>query len=257
MDVRCGRGRHGVLRTAVGASCAALLLATAPVGAADADPTQPGRDRGHAGAGRPVELGTLLGPRVRPVVRDTDERRFTARTANQGWYTTARVTASDNNDNYFAGTYDGQGDDDFDGAYRNFFSFDLSGVRPRIDAAVLVLDRFGARGDRFERLGLFGVRTAARRLNANDRPSRGIYRDLGNGPAYGRFAVPTSRAGRGAQALRLSDTAVRHINRDRGGWFSIGGALLSAVPGESEFLFGSSSRVGRQRLVMFPREPGR
>ncbi len=250
---------------AIGLGCVALLLAGGAVSASapghshlsvggGSDPTQPPAPHSGAhdpGTGHDV-LGPAVPPRVRAVTRDTSDHPFTPETDNQGWWA-SRQNNEDLNDNYFVGVGPTEGSL---GSLRNFFSFDLSGIKHQVAFAQLVLTSGSYRGQASETLGLFHVRTNAARLNHNVGINRNIFRDLGHGQSYGRFRVPSHTHG-SVIRLSLDHAAVVAINRARGRWFSIGGSLLSLSNSRSddEWLFGSTSGQGVQRLVLFHREP--
>ncbi len=185
--------------------------------------------------------------RIRPLRLDTDEGRFDRGTDNQGWWAT-REESLDSNDNYLVGD-----STTTPGIFRNFFTFDLSRKIGRVRAATLILRRYDGAGDATEVLGLFHVATGDRRLNDNQGRSDRIFRDLGTGTRYGRFTISTSDPG--PVRLRLNRAAVADINAARGGYFSIGGSLLS-IDGDGERLFGFSHGGGVQRLLVTIREPG-
>jgi len=211
----------------------------------------PGGDSARDTPESPSSHGATTAPdvsaRIRPLRLDTDEGNFDRGTENQGWWAT-RETNFDSNDNYLVGA-----PPDLDGTFRDFFTFDLSRLTERARAATLIVRRYRSAGDAKEVLGLFHVATGARRLNNNSGLSDRIFRDLGTGTRYGRF--PISPSGHGPVRLRLNHAAVADINAARGGYFSIGGSLLS-IDGREEFLFGRSGPGGVQRLVVEVREPG-
>ncbi len=192
-------------------------------------------------------------PRVRPLVFSTSQSRFTRFSDNQGWWST-RYGNDAANDNYVVGESDEPGV-----VYRNFFTFDLSRLGGRVEAARLVLRRYRGGGEATETLGLYAVATAAPRLNHNEGPNRAIFRDLGTGQSYGRFAVAT-RSPNPYVYLSLNHAAVADINAARGRFFSIGGSLLTAggdcpFEGNCDKLFRYSQGRGMQQLVVLLREP--
>ena len=207
-----------------------------------------------AGSGRGSGAGEHAAPRGKAVdvntrVFDTSDSRFDKGVDNQGWWHTS-IQNNDDNDNYIVGTADPGG------RFRHFFSFDLSTLRGKAVGATLVLRRYQGEGDFTETLGLFDVRTAADKLNNNRGPNVRIYRDRGSGSEYGRYVLPTDGAGTQAVRLRLNAAAVADVNAARGGFFSIGGKLLSInKPPANQFLFGGSSGRGVQRLVVYVEPP--
>ena len=148
----------------------------------------------------------------------TSEGRFDRRIDNQGSWSSTKIVM-DTTGNYFAGELDREGN-----VFRNFFTFDLSRLNRRAEAATLVLRTYRGRGDPQEVLGLFHVATPARRLNNNEgRRSRTIFRDLGAGTRYGRHPVSTEAPGVSLVRLRLNAAAVADINAARGEYFSVAG----------------------------------
>jgi hypothetical protein len=205
-----------------------------------------GSHRSGGGAKR-VEAAKAV--EVNRRVFDTSDNRFDQRVDNQGWWNKS-LANSDDNDNYLVGAA-GEA-----GRFRDFFTFDLSMLRAKAVGATLVLRRYRGEGDFTETLGLFDVRTAAKRLNNNDGVDVRIYRDLGSGTGYGRYVLPTHGAGTKAVRLRLNAAAIADLNAARGGFFSIGGEVLSIKkPPARQFLFGNSEGRGVQRLVVFVEPP--
>ena len=197
-----------------------------------------------------MQIGRDVPARVRAVHRDTSDRRFTPGVDNQGWWANTAAGGTDRNDNYFVGSlpsYDLP-------SFRDFFTFDLSGIHRRVVFARLELRAGMSKGDRSERLGLFHVRTRARPLNDNHGTRAQIYRDLGHGTSYGTFRVPTGAPRNATITLSLNQAAVLAINRAAGGRFSIGGTLLDVRGGADQYLFGATSHRGVQRLVLYYRE---
>jgi hypothetical protein len=167
---------------------------------------------------------------------------------NQGWWASALENRSANA-NYLVG---------FEGLFnrldehRNFFTFDLSTVSRPVVAATLEVQRRRGFGGPTETLGFFDVLTDAATLNDNTGTNSSIFADLGEGKAYGTFEVTTT--GDPSQFLQfpLNETAISDINATRGGFFSVGGRLLSLTPEQTdqEFLFGSSEPPPPARLVL-------
>jgi len=104
-----------------------------------------------------------------------------------------------------------------------------------------------------ETFGLFDVSTDAVTLNNNVGTSLSIYDDLGSGVSYGEFEILSEGLSTDVLSFELNAAAIADINAGKGGWFSIGGALLSfgsPVGSGTEGLFGSSEDGGVQRLVL-------
>ena len=157
------------------------------------------------------------------ITKSTAEGRFSATADNQGWWS-GTVGNTDGNDIVFTGL---AGRD----VLRSFFTFDLSGVGPgeEIVAAVLAPTMgIYESSDPEETIGFFHVATPAAQVNDNDGASVSIFDDLGAGTSYGTFVVPMYGASDTARfAFVLNAAALVDLNAARGGYFTIGGSLLS------------------------------
>jgi hypothetical protein len=170
---------------------------------------------------------------------NTSDSRFLPGINNQGWWSDVNSN-SDSNENYYVG----------DGELRNFFTFDLSALNSThvITSARLELQRSAISGDAVEIYGLFDVSTDAATLNNNNGTNASIFNDLGSGKSYGTFNVSTTDTN-DLLAFTLNSAALADIDLAKGGFFSIGGALLSIDnPDITEYLFGFSG--GAQRLIV-------
>ena len=172
----------------------------------------------------------------------TSESQFLPGTDNQGWWSDT-TDSRDANDNYFVGRLGTR-------RVRNFFTFDLSSLSGRVISATLEVRRYGGRGQATETLGLFGVSTDPATLNHNVGRDSAIFDDLGSGTSYGTFTVSTSGSSSGTVSYPLNSDGVAAVEAAAGGFFSIGGALLSISGVGSQYLHGSSSGTGIQRLVV-------
>ncbi len=137
----------------------------------------------------------------------------------------------------------------------NFYSFDLSDVRPgSVSRAVLVMRRFDTLDvvsqDAKVTYRLSGVHTGARALARQTADPEQVHQDLAGGREYGTFTVPAVAEPDDLLRLRLNRRAVRAINGGAGGWFSIGGALVPPFDDDVYRLFAGSNSVGIQRLVL-------
>jgi hypothetical protein len=188
------------------------------------------------GAARPtagVQATTTL-------IFDTSESRFTTGVDNQGWY--ARRDESDNaSSNYLVGRCC------LPVEHRNFFTFDLRDLTPHVVSATLRLyDVQDNLPSGPQALRFFDVTTPARRLNLNNGAGPATFFDLGHGKRFGTFDV-TGNDSPSTRWFHLNARGIHAINQARGGFFSIGGRLLST---ETYFLFGGSDNTGRQRLTL-------
>ena len=181
------------------------------------------------------------------LIFNTSDNQFDAGVDNQGWWSDT-LSNYDENDNYAIGI-NPSGD-----LSRNFFTFDLSSLTLPVTSARLELTRFNYLSfAESEILGLFDVSTDAVTLNNNVGTSASIYDDLGSGVSYGEFEVLSEGLETDVLSFQLNASAISDIDTARGGWFSIGGDLLSPgspVGDGTELLFGSSLDGGVQRLVL-------
>lgn len=185
----------------------------------------------------------------------TSQSEFLPGSRNQGWWASATTASNDDpNDNYIVGRCCAGGRT---ATYRDFFTFDLSRLSGVPVAARLEVTRFLSESDSpTETLGLFDVSTAAATLNrTGDVQSKAIFDDLGSGTGYGQFQVPTAGDPQQVLSFPLNRAAVSRIGAARGGFFSIGGSLLSLAPGEAldSYFAASSSDLDPssvQRLVV-------
>lgn len=158
-------------------------------------------------------------------VLSTADGAFDPGVRNQGWYATGQPNF-DANDNYFIG-------ESATPALRNFFTFDLSSVTipvgEQVISAELQLIRGGSIGEEFEIIGFFHVSTDAETLNNNVGINVPVWEDLGSGVSYGEFEVLSRSTGFESEVLAfdLNDAAISDIAGSLGGYFSLGGALLS------------------------------
>ncbi len=164
----------------------------------------------------------------------TAESMFHRDTFNQGWWAATHTTTRDNNDNYFVGRCCREEE------IRDFFTFDLSSLKHRVVFAQLRVESGDVRGHAHKQLGLFDISTPAAVLNHNTTLNPEIFADLGTGTSYGTFDVKGSQDYE-VLSLSLNRSAIRDINNANGGFFSIGGRLLSLKDADrQEFIFGAT-----------------
>jgi hypothetical protein len=179
------------------------------------------------------------------ITLSTFDAAFDPGVATQGWWRAdPAVSNNDSNDNHIVGV-----------DYRNFFTFDLSGVEETIVSATLLLQRgtSGPSNESNEILEFFDVSTAVDVLNANDGVSPAIFEDLGTGASYGAFSVAGHGSSLAVLRLGLGAAAIGDLNAARGGFFSLGGRLVSAEG--NDFLFGSTQGVGQSLELVTVPEP--
>lgn len=203
-------------------------------------PRSPGASADSPGTSAPGDAG------ARRLALLTSDSQFDSGVDNQGWWSNFGG-GGDGNTNYIVGVLGGTT------RYRNFFTFDLSRIDQRVVGATLVLPRYAGEGNFTERLELSDVRTGAAALNNNRGRNESIYRDLGSGDRYGSFVLRTRGDYRGTVRLRLNGSAIRDLNAARGGFFSIGGNLLSTRGSglDEQALFEESTSRGVQELTLF------
>lgn len=218
-----------------------VLLLVALPGTALAGPDQPALPA--TGGDRSADPRvTVLGGTTQWVF-STRDRQFLPHTSNQGWWSNVH-RATDSNDNYLMGRCCGGGE------YRNFFTFHLTGLTGTVTSATLVLRKYEGRGGPFEKLRFNDVTTPPKKLNENQGRNIAIVRDLGRGTKYGTYRLSTAdeTSPDDVFRLRLNLYAVADISRARGGFFSLGGHILTLKDGG--LLFSGSGGRGRQELIV-------
>ncbi len=181
------------------------------------------------------------------IIRNTSDNPFDPGVRNQGWWSLENPSLT-TNQNYSTGTKEN---------LRSFFTFDLDIPElagRTIVSAKLELTAFGTFGDATETLGLFDVSTDAALVNNNTGINAAIFDDLGSGTSYGAFEVPTtSSIELDLFSFDLNTDAISDLNDAIGGFFTVGGALLSRSDG-IDVLFTNSGGVpgpeGIQRLIL-------
>ncbi len=157
---------------------------------------------------------------------------------NQGWWNNKDPNTNPTNSNYFVGRDLVDRDEEF----RNYFSFDLSGVTSTVVSARLEVRRFTSReGGIYQ---LFDVSTSAEDLARRLIVDLDVFNDLGTGTTYGTFNIGAGES-EDLLSFTLNDAALFDINASLGSFFSIGGVSVNSV---SLFLFSSSE--GIQRLTL-------
>lgn len=183
------------------------------------------------------------------LIFNTSDNQFTPGENNQGWWSD---TLSNENitDNYSTGI---NSENDIT---CNYFTFDLSSLSLTVTSATLQLRRYEYLSiAESETFGLFDVSTDVSILNNKNGVSSIIYNDLCSGNSYGEFEISINGTSTDILNFDLNQTTVSDINSSAGGWFSIGGSLLSIdgsmVGSGTEGLFGFSHEgEGIQRLVV-------
>lgn len=195
--------------------------------------------------GRPIML--IAVPLLFVLLTDSAwaDKTVTLNAIDSGWYNTSGLHNADN-DNYIAGRTLAAGE------LRNFFVFDLSGVRGSITSATFRIFN-PATGyssvDPFETYTAFDVSTPIAQLMASNEGRTDIHDDLGTGTSYGAVQIfdPSNNF---VVAFALNPKALNHLNMSRGGLFAIGGALTSLRGQDSEYLLGGSDGTNLRQLVL-------
>lgn len=157
---------------------------------------------------------------------------------NQGWWNNKQTNPNPVNTNYFAGRQLGDESEEF----RNYFSFDLSGISGIVVSARLEVVRYLSReGAAYQ---LFDVSTSPEDLARRQIIDLDVFNDLGTGTSYGTFNIGAGER-EDLLSFLLNDDALLDINASLGSFFSIGGVSANNV---SLFLFSHSG--GIQRLVL-------
>jgi hypothetical protein len=226
----------------MGLSLAALTMAWAGVGQ-----LTPASGVARAPVTRtPWSVPAARGPQPAPAGRDrhalvfsTDDSRFEASTANQGWWATSGIDNVDANDNYLVGRLDCC---DNSLKFRDFFTFDLRLQHRTVVAAALRINTGELSSDDPQTLRLSDVSTDAATLNNTTGQNDAIFTDLGTGMTYGDYEITKDQQNTVVR-LTLNRQAVHDINRSHGRFFSIGGSLADSTAVASLFSFGDHTPV--------------
>lgn len=200
---------------------------------------KPRPDIGRPSTPAQTQARQVPGPKgAKTRVFDTGDSPFDPTSANQGWWAVG-IDAGFANANYLVGVCCPNGD------HRNFFTFDLRKLRKTVESATLRINTHDVVGDETETVRLSDVSTDAATLNHNSGQNAEIFNDLGTGTVYGEYVIGTDQDNVTLD-LKLNSAAVADINQARGGFFSIGGSLVS-LSGEGgfreEFVFGGSGNT--------------
>ena len=176
---------------------------------------------------------------------------------NQGWW-------SDNQGNSNANTNHIVGFNEIGLRARNYFTFDITALSAhpcatpqsatlRADAGVGSFAAFDA-GPLFVTYTLYGVTTDPFVLSQKDNnPDAAIFGDLGSGPIYGSYTLPTFTAG-GTFTFTLNATARNAIAAAKANgqqYFSFGGSLVPQ-PTTLAFVMGFTGGVPAQLTINWP-----
>jgi len=125
---------------------------------------------------------------------------------------------------------------------RNFFTFFIAPYAGSAESAMLVFApvtsaAYSPLNEATETIGFFDVSTPAATLNFTQGQSNAIYNDLGSGVQYGSAVVSENAFPDTVLIVKLNASALAAIDAARGGYFSIGGALLTS-DGDDSMSFG-------------------
>ena len=173
------------------------------------------------------------------IVFSTSTSQFNAGIDNQGFWAADGLGSLSNvgsSDTYGVGVSGSS-------VLRNFFSFDLSSLGPDqvITGATLEVRRYiqSGQNEAFETLEFFDVTTNAAVLNNKNGTSTSIFSDLGTGTSYGVFDVDGVRPSVAIDSFALNSSAVANLNGAKGGFFSVGGTLISNDDADALYPIGS------------------
>ena len=230
------------------ASAAVVAVLALPAGAAS--PTGPQWGTGGSAPGK-AQVG------IQSTTIGTDVNMING-SFNQGWWSD-NVGNSNSNTNHIAGTFFAGGD-----RWRNYFTFDITALSAhpcatpqsatlRADAGVGSFADL-AIGPLFVTYTLYGVTTDPFVLSQKDNnPDAAIFGDLGSGPIYGSFTLPTFTAG-GTFAFTLNTTARNAIAAAKANgvqYFSLGGSLVPQ-PADTAWVMGFTGGVPAQLTINWP-----
>ena len=179
------------------------------------------------------------------IILDTTQVPLEFTSWNQGWWSSTKQNFNTTNVSPFLGSLDGH-------VHRNFFTFFIPPLETRkVISATLLQHRGMARGNEKETIAFYHVVTPAAVLNHNVGFNMSIFDDLGSGTTYGEFTISTLGGGDTLYEFDLNTAAVSDINVAGGGYFSLGGTLLS--DDGDDFIF-ATLREGPAmlRLVVVP-----
>lgn len=142
--------------------------------------------------------------------------------------------------------------------YRNYFTFDLSGVAVPILGASLTIPNLGANTGAPFSYNIYDVSASTIPTLAAGINQAGIFDDLGTGAAYSSLAndIPTNT--NDPVVIDINAAGVAAINGALGGAFGMGGDVNSGgVPGQHDLfvLYPSDGRAPTLTLTTAP-EPG-
>lgn len=192
-------------------------------------------------------LGLAAQAQATPITITTaDGTELQPGTPNQGWWASGNNARLDQNPNYIVGYDTGAASE-----FRNFFTFDLSTLTGTVTNATLQLSAYTCMSpNSSESYGLFDVSTAAATLNNTFGTNAAIFNDLGSGTSYGQFNVNIATCMNSTLNLALNASAISAINAAKGGYFSIGGALLDLTDSTEQVLFSFSNDGVAQSLIL-------
>lgn len=182
-----------------------------------------------------------------PLTIDSSFHPYRTGLENQGWWPEVLgYSNTSETDSYWTG-WSG----DFpDTELRSFFSFYLD---PSLLAGMVVTDaslilrRYDAQGDApQETLGLFDVTSPLATVMHNVGSNFAVWSDLGSGVSYGSLTFDVQGDPLDDLVIALTPAAVAAINSGIGGYFTIGGAIVS---GQGS-IFRQSGPEGTQALAL-------
>ena len=181
-----------------------------------------------------IALPTFQGVHKPQSISSSCDQSVTYSYSDRGWYTNSG-THSSGNTNTIVGS-----------AYRNWFTFDISGFSGTACTITLRLELELFRGTSGN-YNLYDISTGHDDLVASSSGSSGItiYNDLGTGNSYGSVSLTNSDNGSTIE-ITLNDQAITDFNSESSGWFSVGGDWT----GGTYIRFGSSGDDTFSQLVI-------
>lgn len=162
---------------------------------------------------------------------------------DSGWYnrSTSNQYAVGVNQNYVVGTLKGK-------TYRNWFTFDLSGITQNIISAKLRL--YTGAASHTGRYKLYDVSSNISAVIAGGNNKNKIYKDLGTGTLFGSKQIQPAN-NRKIINIALNNAALASLNNSIGSLWAIGGKYTNS-PG---YAFSFTNNVSYKRQLILGLQP--
>jgi hypothetical protein len=169
---------------------------------------------------------------------------------NQGWWSTTDANGN-SNVNYIAGSLAPAR------TFRDYFTFDITALNPSrcpLRSATLNVERGTGSGAAVLNYQLFEVTTDPVALSDKGlNPNAAIFTDLGDGPVYGSYNLPTTGGPNFNLALNATGIAAlvaAVTNGDQ--WFTVGGSLVPQPVAGDVYLMGFTGSTPATLTVNWP-----